>query len=218
MAAHPTRHRAPPRDELIIKVLVSLRLPGVDLHEVLQVHRRHFVEAMQHCTHIKSKADDDDIELALVADAELFRLDAVVRWLDAADARLKRRPIPEPGAAPLAAPTRITEVDGVGMTAVIELRGVTKVYGEGASRGAGPRPRRPDGVVRRARRGDGSERVGQEHVADHRRQSRGSQRGLSADRWPRPGGDVAQRPGTDASSLDRVRVPGLQPPRRTDGV
>jgi len=100
----PPDTELPPRDELIIKVLVSLRLPGVDLHEVLQVHRRHFVEAMQHCTHVKSKADDDDIELALVADAELFRLDAVVRWLDAADARLKRRPIPGPGAAPLVAP------------------------------------------------------------------------------------------------------------------
>lgn len=85
----------PPRDELIIKVLVSLRLPGVDLHEVLQVHRRHFIEAMQHCTQIKAKAADEDLELALVADAELFRLDAVVRWLDATDSRLKRRPVTE---------------------------------------------------------------------------------------------------------------------------
>jgi hypothetical protein len=28
--------------------------------------------------------------LALVVDAELFRLDAIVRWLDAADGRIKR--------------------------------------------------------------------------------------------------------------------------------
>jgi hypothetical protein len=28
--------------------------------------------------------------VALVVDAELFRLDAVIRWLDAADARLRR--------------------------------------------------------------------------------------------------------------------------------
>ncbi|MEY2416029.1 MAG: hypothetical protein QOH53_1363 [Ilumatobacteraceae bacterium] len=94
----------PPRDELIIKVLVSLSLPGVDLHELLQVHRRHFVEAMQHCTHVKSKAADDDIELALIADAELFRLDAVVRWLDAADSRLKRRPIADPAVVQTATP------------------------------------------------------------------------------------------------------------------
>ena len=34
--------------------------------------------------------------LALVADAELFRLEAIVRWLDAADVRLKQRPSPTP--------------------------------------------------------------------------------------------------------------------------
>jgi len=31
-----------------------------------------------------------DLGLALVVDAELFRLDAVIRWLDAADGRLRR--------------------------------------------------------------------------------------------------------------------------------
>lgn len=95
----------PPRDELVIKILVTLRLPGVDVHEVIQVHRRHFVEAMQRCTQIKARAAQDDLELALVADAELFRLDAVVRWLDAADARLRRRPI-VPVTAPEVAVTR----------------------------------------------------------------------------------------------------------------
>jgi DNA-binding PadR family transcriptional regulator len=83
----------PPRDELVIKVLVTLRLPGVDVHEVLQTHRRHFIEAMQRCTQIKARAAEDDVELALVADAELYRLDAVVRWLDAAESRLKRHSV-----------------------------------------------------------------------------------------------------------------------------
>src|SRR2546429_3506036 len=32
---------SPPRDELVIKILVAARLPGVDVHEVVQVHRRH---------------------------------------------------------------------------------------------------------------------------------------------------------------------------------
>jgi hypothetical protein len=36
--------------------------------------------------------------LALVADAELFRLEAIVRWLDAADVRLKQQPPPTPAA------------------------------------------------------------------------------------------------------------------------
>lgn len=93
----------PPRDELVIKVLVTLRLPGVDVHEVLQAHRRHFIEAMQRCTQIKARAAQDDVELALVADAELYRLDAVVRWLDAADARLTRHPIVAAPISPAAA-------------------------------------------------------------------------------------------------------------------
>ncbi|MCU1360512.1 MAG: transcriptional regulator, PadR-like family [Ilumatobacteraceae bacterium] len=93
---------APPRDELVIKVLVALRVPGVDLEELVQSHRRHVIETMRYYTRLKEDAGDDDIGLLLVADAELFRLDAVVRWLDAADARIKRLP---PDHATVATPT-----------------------------------------------------------------------------------------------------------------
>jgi DNA-binding PadR family transcriptional regulator len=86
----------PPRDELVIKVLVALQLPGIDMHELLQVHRRHVIELMQRYTRIKADAAENDIPLVLVADAELFRLEAIVRWLDAADVRLKQRPTPAP--------------------------------------------------------------------------------------------------------------------------
>jgi DNA-binding PadR family transcriptional regulator len=82
----------PPRDELVVKVLVALRLPDVDISELLQTHRRHLVELMQRYTHIKAEAPPDDVTLSLVADAELFRLHGIVGWLDAADARLRRRP------------------------------------------------------------------------------------------------------------------------------
>jgi len=80
----------PPRDELVIKVLVALQVPGTDVHEILQAHRRHVVEVMQRYTKVKAAAAEDDVPLALVADAELFRLEAIVRWLDAADVRLKQ--------------------------------------------------------------------------------------------------------------------------------
>jgi DNA-binding PadR family transcriptional regulator len=82
----------PPRDELVIKVLVALQVPEIDVHEILQVHRRHVIEVMQRYTQVKAAAGEDDTALTLVADAELFRLEAIVRWLDAADVRLKRRP------------------------------------------------------------------------------------------------------------------------------
>ncbi len=109
---------APPRDELVIKVLVAVRLPGVDVHDVVQAHRRRLVETMQRYTRLKVEAADDDIAFALVADAELFRLEGTVRWLDAADARLRRSPHAgvdaaadrAPAAAEPAAPTRDLEV------------------------------------------------------------------------------------------------------------
>ena len=81
---------SPPRDELVMKVLVALRVPGVNVHEVIQVHRRYLVELMQQWTRLKEDEAEFDLSLALVVDAELFRLDSVIRWLDAADGRLKR--------------------------------------------------------------------------------------------------------------------------------
>src|SRR5579884_2609689 len=86
----------PPRDELVIKVLVAVRLPGVDPHEVVQVHRRYLIEVMQQWTRLKEDEADVDLNFALVVDAELFRLDAVVRWLDTVDTRLKRASVTAP--------------------------------------------------------------------------------------------------------------------------
>jgi len=91
---------SPPRDELVMKVLVAVRVPGIDVHEVIQSHRRYLVELMQQWTRIKEAEADSDLSLALVVDSELFRLDAVIRWLDAADGRLKRAAADPPQPAP----------------------------------------------------------------------------------------------------------------------
>ncbi len=94
----------PPRDELVIKVLVALQIPGIDIRALVQVHRRHVIEVMQRYTRIKAEAAKDDVPLALVADAELFRLEAIIRWLDAADVRLQQLP-PRPAPATVQAPS-----------------------------------------------------------------------------------------------------------------
>ncbi|HEY7007825.1 MAG TPA: PadR family transcriptional regulator [Jatrophihabitantaceae bacterium] len=99
---------SPPRDELVIKVLVAVRVPGVDVHDVIQAHRRHLVELMQEWTRVKRTADARDISVALVIDAELFRLDSVVRWLDAAESRLRRTPVE--AAPPTPSPSTPTPV------------------------------------------------------------------------------------------------------------
>ncbi|HEY3907908.1 MAG TPA: hypothetical protein VGM14_28650 [Streptosporangiaceae bacterium] len=63
---------------------------------------------MQQWTRLKEDEARTDLGLALAVDAELFRLDAVTRWLDAAEARIKRatadppkQPAPTPAGAPL---------------------------------------------------------------------------------------------------------------------
>jgi len=90
----------PPRDELVIKVLAALRVPGVSVHDVIQIHRRYLVELMQQWTRLKEDEAEFDLTFALVVDAELFRLDSVVRWLDTADGRLKRAALETPSAKP----------------------------------------------------------------------------------------------------------------------
>ena len=106
---------SPPRDELVIKVLVALRVSGVDVREVVQVHRRYLVQLMQQWTHLKEDLADQDLGFALVVDAELFRLDSVIRWLDAAEGRLKRANVDSPAETaapkpPLPKPRRRVEV------------------------------------------------------------------------------------------------------------
>ena len=90
---------SPPDDQMTAKVLAALRVPGTDVHEVVQVHRRYLMELMQRWTRIKQDKADHDVGLALRIDAELFRLDSVIRWLDSADRHLMYaavRPPPRP--------------------------------------------------------------------------------------------------------------------------
>ena len=97
----PSDMTEPPRDELVIKVLAAVRVPDVSVHDVIQVHRRYLIELMQQWTRLKEDEADFDLTFALVVDAELFRLDSAIRWLDTADGRLKRAaleaPLPKPG-------------------------------------------------------------------------------------------------------------------------
>jgi DNA-binding PadR family transcriptional regulator len=80
----------PPRDDLVMKVLIAVRVPGTDVSEVIQVHRRYLIELMQEWTRLKEDDNGRDVAFSLVVDSELFRVDSVVRWLDAAEGRLRR--------------------------------------------------------------------------------------------------------------------------------
>jgi len=95
----PPEDSRPPRDELLIKVLVAVHVAGVEVHDVIQTNRRHLIEQMQRYTAVKAAASGDDVALALAVDAELFRLEGAVRWLDSAEVRLRQQPIRMPAVA-----------------------------------------------------------------------------------------------------------------------
>jgi DNA-binding PadR family transcriptional regulator len=96
----PQGAESPPRDELTTKVLMALRVPGVEVHGVIQAHRRQVIELMQQWTRFKQEESEMDLPFALMVEAELSRLGAIVRWLDIADRQVKRaakEPPPAPG-------------------------------------------------------------------------------------------------------------------------
>jgi DNA-binding PadR family transcriptional regulator len=107
---------APPRDDLVIKVTIAVGVPGIDARAVLQVHRRHLLEVMREYARVK-EATPDEVNLAMVADAEIFRLDAQVRWLDSVESRLAQARTPTEAASespPRVLPRRRARVGGRG--------------------------------------------------------------------------------------------------------
>jgi DNA-binding PadR family transcriptional regulator len=108
----PPDMSSPPRDELVIKVLVAMRVPDTDVREVIQAQRRYLVELMQQWTRIKDADAGRDLALGLAVDAELFRLGAVVHWLDTADGRIQRAAV-QPAAPPRQDLPRLKRTTGV---------------------------------------------------------------------------------------------------------
>ena len=96
----------PPRDELLIKVLIAVEVPGVEVTDVIQAHRRQLLETMQRYTKAKADASAHDVVFALVVDAELYRMEAAVRWLDSAEVRLRQHRPATPAVAPSARPIK----------------------------------------------------------------------------------------------------------------
>jgi DNA-binding PadR family transcriptional regulator len=86
----PVVPEGPPRDELTIKVLLAVAASEVDVTDILQRQRTASVEQLQAYTRRKAQSDPQkDLAFLLMLDALIFRTEAEVRWLDAAEARLR---------------------------------------------------------------------------------------------------------------------------------
>ncbi|ONH24957.1 PadR family transcriptional regulator [Pseudofrankia asymbiotica] len=143
----PPAAEAPPREELVIKILVAARLPGADVVQIIQAHRRHLVETMSRFTRLKQDAAEDDLGLLLVADAEIFRLEAFVRWLDSADARLRHH---TPAAVPPAVPS--TAANDAAATAANDAAATAANDAAATAASSAPTTRRGTGTGARAAR------------------------------------------------------------------
>lgn len=79
----------PERRDLVMRVMIAATTPGIDVAAVIQRHRTLLVTTMQEFTNLKIDADGDTAFL-MVADAEIFRAEAEIRWLDACEVRLRQ--------------------------------------------------------------------------------------------------------------------------------
>ena len=87
----PVERGTPPRDELAIKLALSLTVPGVDVREVVRTQRTATMRTMRDYTRLKLQADGQgDIAWLLVLDSLVFQAEAEIRWLDHCESRLAR--------------------------------------------------------------------------------------------------------------------------------
>jgi DNA-binding PadR family transcriptional regulator len=98
--ATPVQRESRPRDELAIKLALSMTTPGVDVRAVVQRQRTDTLRALQDYTRLKARTDEPDLAWLLVLDALIFQAEAEVRWLDHCEARLARRTRPRPTPRP----------------------------------------------------------------------------------------------------------------------
>jgi len=91
--ATPVVAEGPPRDELMIKVLLAVAAADVDVTDLLQRQRRASIEQLQAYTRRKARAHPaDDLAFLMMLDALIYRTEGEIRWLDAAEARIRQSP------------------------------------------------------------------------------------------------------------------------------
>jgi DNA-binding PadR family transcriptional regulator len=110
--ATPVHREDRPRDELAIKLAMAAELPGTDLHAVVQAQRTDTMRALQDYTRLRRSHDDaqDDLAWPIVLDSLIYATEAEIRWLDACEERLSRRP-PHPVTPRPVTATELTDTD-----------------------------------------------------------------------------------------------------------
>jgi DNA-binding PadR family transcriptional regulator len=87
--AEPVAEAAPPRDELLIKILLATKTPGIDALEVIDLERQALHEMMRRHRRQRTRLNGDgDLTADLLLDALIARIESSLRWLDVVEERL----------------------------------------------------------------------------------------------------------------------------------
>jgi DNA-binding PadR family transcriptional regulator len=91
----PMQTLPPARDELVLKLIMALGLPGANPQDVIQAERRSAVELLQELTLLKrNQSSERELSWAVLLESLIFQTEARVRWLDDCETRLQRQGIP----------------------------------------------------------------------------------------------------------------------------
>jgi len=103
------------RDELFVKLMLSLSIGGANPRDVIQTQRVKLFRDLHALTARRQRADPKrDLARILLLDKAAMHLEADLRWLDMIEARLedvKRQPLPEPVAKPRGRPKKVAHRD-----------------------------------------------------------------------------------------------------------
>jgi DNA-binding PadR family transcriptional regulator len=87
--AEPVGESAPPRDELLLKVLLATKTPGVDAQAVVDLERQALQDLMRRHRRQRQRLNGSgDMTADLLLDALLARSESSLRWLDVVEEHL----------------------------------------------------------------------------------------------------------------------------------
>lgn len=85
----PVERASSPRDELAIKLVLAVTLPGIDVRRVVQTQRTASIAQLRDLTRLKrSSGKNGDVAWRLLLENHLFATEAEVRWLDYVESTL----------------------------------------------------------------------------------------------------------------------------------
>ncbi len=97
-------------DEFFVKLMLGITLGGVDARHVIHVQREALYRELHQVTTQRQRANPQaELAQILLLDKTVMHLEADLRWLDMAEARLdevQRQPLPQPESKPRGRPPK----------------------------------------------------------------------------------------------------------------